>query len=174
MIASTPALIGTGNPEAGDYAGLIERLNMTEPNSPREAVEQHRESLYPTLPPGELVGARGFENLTRVVVAQHGVYGRAAESRWFQLKPIAEVNQASGINDLISQRRAQAEMKIAQAKAEGAPRFKVGDVVVLCSGGPKMTAWEIRPDGIVSTDWFAGGLLQRDAFAEAELELAPA
>lgn len=25
-LASTPALCGTGNPEAGDYAGLIERV----------------------------------------------------------------------------------------------------------------------------------------------------
>lgn len=47
--------------------------------------------MYPPLPPGELKDAHAFENLDRVVVTQHGVYGRRKDSGWFRLQPIAEV-----------------------------------------------------------------------------------
>jgi len=37
-----------------------------------------------------------------------------------------------------------------------AAQFKVGDVVELKSGGPKMTVREVDEDGMVNASWFAG------------------
>lgn len=48
-------------------------------------------TMYPPLPPEELKDAHAFENLDRVVVTQHGVYGRRKDSGWFRLQPLAEV-----------------------------------------------------------------------------------
>lgn len=47
--------------------------------------------------------------------------------------------------------------------------FEIGDIVTLKSGGPKMTVWAVREDSVIDVEWFAGDLLQRDAFAPAEL-----
>ena len=49
--------------------------------------------------------------------------------------------------------------------------FSIGDLVVLKSGGPTMTVWEVdRGDApIYRTCWFVGGILHRDAFSEPEL-----
>lgn len=47
--------------------------------------------------------------------------------------------------------------------------FKVGDVVRLVSGGPNMTVWASRPDGILDTCWFMGEELIRDAFHPDEV-----
>ena len=57
-------------------------------------------------------------------------------------------------------------------------RFKIGDLVVLKSGGPTMTVWEIRDAtfelvAFYGTCWFVGGELHRDGFAEAEIEPCP-
>lgn len=57
-------------------------------------------------------------------------------------------------------------------------KFRVGDVVVLRSGGPRMTVYFMpiaygRASQIVKTEWFNGGELKRDEFSEAELEPAP-
>lgn len=48
-------------------------------------------AMYPPLPPEELKDAHAFENLDRVVVTQHGVYGRRKDSGWFRLQPLSEV-----------------------------------------------------------------------------------
>ena len=49
--------------------------------------------------------------------------------------------------------------------------YEIGDLVVLKSGGPTMTVWEVDRGGapIYRTCWFVGGLIQRDAFSEPEL-----
>lgn len=57
-------------------------------------------------------------------------------------------------------------------------RFKIGDVVVLKSGGPKMTVWS-APGGPAGSDlfgcaWFRADETMRDNFAEAELDLVSA
>lgn len=138
--------------EEADYAEMYLRNH----NSPREAVEQHRESLYPPLPPAELADAHGFENLTRVVVAQHGVYGRR-DGNWFQLVPLSEMYKS--------------------AEQKTSAKFKAGDIVVLRSGGPQMTVFRMQERtsrcSLVDTEWFVGGVLSRDTFSEAELEHAP-
>jgi uncharacterized protein YodC (DUF2158 family) len=91
---------------------------MTEPNSPREAVEQHRaQAIVDVL----VENANNFPGAPRLEVP---------------------------------------------------PRFKVGDVVVLRSGGPRMTVWSVSNHDI-GTVWFVGDLVQRDGFDEAELEFAP-
>lgn len=95
---------------------------MNEPNSPREAVEQHRAQLA------------------------------------------GEMNKLeSGMHD----------MPLINPISGPTARFKIGDVVILRSGGPRMTVWEVRTDGLVATNWFAGDELRRDNFGAAELELAP-
>ena len=50
--------------------------------------------------------------------------------------------------------------------------FKLGDVVVLASGGPRMTVSDFRPDDLVATQWFAGDVLMSDAFFPRMLEHA--
>jgi uncharacterized protein YodC (DUF2158 family) len=42
-------------------------------------------------------------------------------------------------------------------------QFKAGDVVVLKSGGPKMTVMEVRSDGLLCR-WFAGNESKIDVF----------
>lgn len=51
-------------------------------------------------------------------------------------------------------------------------KFKIGDVVMLNSGGPNMTVWNNRrDDSLVDVVWFNDNKqLSRDAFAEAELK----
>lgn len=52
--------------------------------------------------------------------------------------------------------------------------FKIGDVVALKSGGPKMTVAAIWNDGnqlVWETRWFDGNQLRRDGFSAAELGL---
>jgi len=51
--------------------------------------------------------------------------------------------------------------------------FKVGDVVVLKSGGPKMTVAEAKANdpGHVWTSWFAGAKNERARFPVAALEV---
>ena len=52
------------------------------------------------------------------------------------------------------------------------PKFKVGDVVLLRSGGPAMTVEVVRKGGdelVCHTKWFDGAEVKRDAFAEYEL-----
>ena len=54
-------------------------------------------------------------------------------------------------------------------------RFKIGDIVVLKSGGPPMTVWEVDAPpldkvAIYRTNWFVGGELHRDAFSKLELD----
>ncbi|TXD37906.1 DUF2158 domain-containing protein [Lujinxingia vulgaris] len=50
-------------------------------------------------------------------------------------------------------------------------RFKAGDIVVLKSGGPKMTIQEDsnRPPHRYECKWFSGSKVQRDWFAEESL-----
>jgi hypothetical protein len=47
--------------------------------------------LYPPLPPEELRNCHAYENLVRVVVTQHGVYGLAKDGGWIRLMPLAEI-----------------------------------------------------------------------------------
>lgn len=52
--------------------------------------------------------------------------------------------------------------------------YAVGDLVVLKSGGPVMTVFEISPNGLhVNCNWFVGGKLNRGNFPMAILEPAP-
>lgn len=50
--------------------------------------------------------------------------------------------------------------------------FAIGAVVRLKSGGPGMTVFERRSNGIISAEWFVNDMLQRDAFSPAELVAA--
>lgn len=50
--------------------------------------------------------------------------------------------------------------------------FEIGDVVVLLSGGPKMTVTDSMGVDAITTRWFDGACLKGDSFAAAELELA--
>ena len=50
------------------------------------------------------------------------------------------------------------------------PRYEIGDVVKLRSGGPWLTIYLVRSDGTYDVSWFAGEELRRDAFSEPELE----
>lgn len=54
----------------------------------------------------------------------------------------------------------------------GGSRFKEGDVVVLKSGGPKMTVIGFGDTGLLNVNWFAGTELKRDCFADIELDPA--
>lgn len=47
---------------------------------------------YPPLPPDELRDAHGFDNIVRVVVTQHGVYGRSKDAGWVRFVPLSETN----------------------------------------------------------------------------------
>lgn len=48
-------------------------------------------NLYPPLASEELKNAHAYENLDRVVVTQHGVWGRSAGGGWIRLQPLAEL-----------------------------------------------------------------------------------
>ena len=48
---------------------------------------------------------------------------------------------------------------------------RVGDLVMLASGGPWMTVRELRDDGLVECVWFADRELFGDAFAPEELRV---
>jgi uncharacterized protein YodC (DUF2158 family) len=52
--------------------------------------------------------------------------------------------------------------------------FKIGDIVQLKSGGPKMTVITAADsNGRVYTSWFAGAKNERNSFPESALELPP-
>jgi uncharacterized protein YodC (DUF2158 family) len=56
------------------------------------------------------------------------------------------------------------------------PAFRLGDVVQLNSGGPKMTITSVyNQDSPIryATDWFAGGNHEYGLFPEAALQAAP-
>ena len=44
----------------------------------------------------------------------------------------------------------------------------IGSLVVLRSGGPLMTVWEIN-DGLCSCEWFDGCFVSKETFSEDEL-----
>ena len=48
--------------------------------------------------------------------------------------------------------------------APSSAHLKTGDKVFLKSGGPTMTIYTVRKDGIVDTVWFAGTELRNGAF----------
>lgn len=50
--------------------------------------------------------------------------------------------------------------------------FTTGAVVRLKGGGPKLTVYDWRSDGLVQVEWFIGAALQRDVFHPFQLELA--
>ena len=50
-------------------------------------------------------------------------------------------------------------------------QFKVGDVVKLKSGGPKMTVSSIDEDGYIGCTWFIENKREGDSFMEATLDL---
>jgi uncharacterized protein YodC (DUF2158 family) len=54
-------------------------------------------------------------------------------------------------------------------------RFRIGDVVVLMSGGPQMTVERVSVTGVLSTVWFANGELRRGTILYPEVlqKLAP-
>jgi len=49
--------------------------------------------------------------------------------------------------------------------------IKVGMVVQLKSGGPKMTVSKLRQDGKLDCDWFAGTNIQSEAFISEVLKI---
>ncbi|MCO5152566.1 MULTISPECIES: YodC family protein [unclassified Shinella] len=49
--------------------------------------------------------------------------------------------------------------------------FKVGDIVQLKSGGPKMTVVQINSSTIISCSWFAGAKHERGAFHPDALQV---
>ncbi|MBB3562884.1 uncharacterized protein YodC (DUF2158 family) [Rhizobium sp. BK512] len=50
--------------------------------------------------------------------------------------------------------------------------FKVGDIVMLKSGGPKMTVVSVVSSTTVQTSWFAGAKNEKAHFAVDALEVA--
>ncbi len=50
-----------------------------------------------------------------------------------------------------------------------AKKYKVGDVVVLKSGGPEMTIQEVDSDSHVWAQWFGGRKLERGRFPTASI-----
>jgi uncharacterized protein YodC (DUF2158 family) len=53
-------------------------------------------------------------------------------------------------------------------------KFKVGDIVMLKSGGPKMTVSEVMAAGtLVRTTWFAGSRNEKGQFPEEALMFPP-
>lgn len=57
-----------------------------------------------------------------------------------------------------------------------AQKLKIGDIVQLKSGGPKMTVREpsSTPGGFIHCQWFAGSKLESGAFPEDSIESATA
>jgi uncharacterized protein YodC (DUF2158 family) len=53
------------------------------------------------------------------------------------------------------------------------PKFKVGDVVQLKSGGPEMTIEGIGDEGWADCVWFSGLEAKRESFPLDALEAAP-
>jgi uncharacterized protein YodC (DUF2158 family) len=51
--------------------------------------------------------------------------------------------------------------------------FKVGDIVQLKSGGPKMTVSHVFSDGAIQATWFAGAKHQTAQFQSDSLLTAP-
>ena len=51
--------------------------------------------------------------------------------------------------------------------------FKVGDVVQLKSGGPRMAVDRVEADGIVHCSWFDKAERKTDAFNSATLKVVP-
>ncbi|GAA0004400.1 hypothetical protein BDS110ZK4_24180 [Bradyrhizobium diazoefficiens] len=51
--------------------------------------------------------------------------------------------------------------------------FKIGDIVVLKSGGPRMTVDVVSSDGDVYATWFAGSAHKRAHFSKNSIESAP-
>lgn len=51
--------------------------------------------------------------------------------------------------------------------------IKAGDVVVLKSGGPKMTAASVHPNGVVGCYWFAEAQIREADFVGATLRVVP-
>jgi uncharacterized protein YodC (DUF2158 family) len=99
-------------------------------------------------------------NSPREVVERH----RAETSERLMKAAMAEIDNIPGMS------------QSAPMGEPPTPRFKVGDVVLLRSGGPRMTVWGIKEVcrvSLVDTTWFAGDLLRYGSFAEAELEFAP-
>lgn len=45
---------------------------------------------YPPIDPAELRNCHAFENIARVVVTQHHVYGLTTDGQWIEFKPKAE------------------------------------------------------------------------------------
>ena len=67
-------------------------------------------------------------------------------------------------------------LSVQQRKPASPPEtFKIGDIVHLNSGGPRLTVWGVRPDGginnggLVDVSWFDGRDLKRDAFSPEEI-----
>jgi uncharacterized protein YodC (DUF2158 family) len=57
-------------------------------------------------------------------------------------------------------------------------KFKVGDIVMLKSGGPKMTIYDLNENGggvitIFRTTWFAGNKNEKGNFPPEALMFAP-
>jgi uncharacterized protein YodC (DUF2158 family) len=50
--------------------------------------------------------------------------------------------------------------------------YSIGDIVVLKSGGPKMTVTEVPDDNTVCARWFDGAVLRADGFHTDEINLA--
>ena len=55
----------------------------------------------------------------------------------------------------------------------GNPKFKVGDVVQLKSGGPEMTIEGIGDEGWADCVWFSGLEAKRESFPLDALEAVP-
>ena len=55
----------------------------------------------------------------------------------------------------------------------GNPKFKVGDVVLLKSGGPEMTIEGIGDEGWADCVWFSGLEAKRESFPLDALEAVP-
>lgn len=47
--------------------------------------------------------------------------------------------------------------------------MKIGDVVVLKTGGPTMTVDEVRQDGVMDVVWFSDREVHRDAFLPSQV-----
>lgn len=59
--------------------------------------------------------------------------------------------------------------KVGPVEPEG-PRFSIGDVVHLVSGGPPLTVESVRPDGVACIVWFVDDIAHRAQFPADCLE----